>query len=404
MIALIWTPGTLPINDIMSLSLNSMTPLLSSSSTVTARIPYRIVAPTFILLSILGFYTIAIHMYASHAPDRFLEIHKASKVPLTLTNNRIPLIDTIFIPLISFFVAAFGDRTSDAYSTTVNFVWSFSAAIQLPLIEAQRVRTSAGTHISWGTRLLTYPIVWGILYQRLSGGWILPLWLLAFLYAHPDLQGELTAVDGESVFVGWWAGHTIPALIMLVPGAPPLSRAPAWIAFPVWMVLGQKGYAFVRSRWLKRTHEGSGYALVQLTYASSLLSSFASHVHLVLIPALTATPSPAPLRAKLLPFLAYLQDFFWPASGLAIPSVAVTTASSGVRHFVQWDTIVVFLAVFIGVVWDMQARGIHAEWKMVAWMSALSFTVSPGAMTAGLMMYREREIYLNREGAMKRTV
>ncbi|THH28345.1 hypothetical protein EUX98_g5842 [Antrodiella citrinella] len=396
---------------------SSRTPLLSS--TPTTMISYRLAIPTFVFLFTLGFYTIVVHMYASHAPDRFLEAHKASKVPLTLTNNRIPVVDALFTPLVSFFVAAFGDRSSDAYAITANFVWAFGAAIQLPLIEAQRVprpaplsphrpQSSESSGVRLGTRLLKHPMVWGILYQRFSGGWVLPLWLLAFLHAHPDLQGEPSRVDAESVFVGWWAGHTVPALMMLVPGLLPLDRVPVWIAFPVWMVLAQKAYVLLRGTcWPQppgSERQGDGYTFVQLTYASALLCSFASHVHLVLIPALTATPSPAPLQDKIPAFLTNMKDFFVPSTGLGIPSVALTTASSGVRHFVQWDTIVVFLALFTGVVWDVRARGSQAGWKTVVWMSMLSVMVGPGVVTAWLMMYREREIYTRRMSTAKRTI
>ena len=368
----------------------------------------------FVALSVLGFYTIVLHMYLSQAPDRFLEAHIASRVPLLLTGGRIPAVDAIIDPLISFFVAAFGDTSSPAYSTTTNFVWSFSAAIQLPLIEALRVRPDAGSAsitgpshtISVGSRLLRYPVVWGILYQRLSGGWILPLWLLAFLFAFPQrTSATLTRIEAESVFFGWWFGHTIPALLMLIPGSPPLDRPPTWIAFPILMSVVQYTYRVARERLTQRAagHKG-GYVMVQMTYASALLMGLASHVHLVIIPAFYATPVSATLLQKAGPLAAYLKEFFIPSPGFAIPSPNTTTAASGVQHFVQWDTIVVFAAVWVAVLWDMRMQQSVANkrthsiawWKSAGlWIAASalilgSLVAGPGATTAGMMMYREK--------------
>ena len=83
------------------------------------------------------------------------------------------MLDDSLRPLVSFFVSAFADANSPSYSTVVAFVWSFSSAIQLPLVEALRNQDSA-TPTHWlntsAARALSHPMLWGILYQRLSGG------------------------------------------------------------------------------------------------------------------------------------------------------------------------------------------------------------------------------------------
>lgn len=309
----------------------------------------------FVSLSILGFYTVALHMYLSGAFDLFLEVHKASRVPLLLTGGRIPVVDPLLDPLITFFVAAVGDPSSSAYSPTSNFAWSFSAAIQLPLVEALRVQpgTYQSTSYSLGTLLLRYPVVWGVFYQRFSGAWVLPLWMLAFPQRRSVM---LSRIEAESVFFGWWLGHTLPALLMLTPGSPPPVRPPAWIAFPILMSLVQSMYRAARGRFTQTKGQKGGYMVLQMTYASALLMSFASHVHLIIIPASHATPVPATLLQKAGPLAAYLKDFFVPPTALAIPSRSTTTAASGMQHFVQWDTIVVFAAVWIAVIWDIEMQ------------------------------------------------
>ena len=184
---------------------------------------------TFGLFALCGFYFIIVQMVESKAPDRFLEVHKMSAVPLNFTNGVLPLLDSFLRPLISFFVSAFDDTSSPSYPTVIAFVWSFSSAIQLPLVEALRASPEPETlkpspwWIRLFTRSLAFPVVWAILYQRLAGGFILPIWLFCFLQSTTRKSGTLVRrAEAESAFVGWWFGHTIPALIMIIPGQPPL--------------------------------------------------------------------------------------------------------------------------------------------------------------------------------------
>ncbi|KLO06679.1 hypothetical protein SCHPADRAFT_681646 [Schizopora paradoxa] len=375
--------------------------------------------PVFVFFSICGFYFIAYMMIASHAPDRFLEVQKASSVPLLLTNGRFPLVDKILDPLIAFFVAAFGNPNTTAYPTVVDFVWSFGAAIQLPLIEAQRDGFNTR---SLAQRALSYPMIWGIFYQRLSGGWILPLWLLAFMHAGSRINGTgIDSAKAESVLFGWWAGHTIPALAMLVPGQPALTSPPVWIAFPILMSLAQSAYLFVRTRvpfFQSKSCPHRGYVCAQLLYLSALVGSAVAHIHVVLIPGLVTASASAPFRSpslalvdKLYGLARELVAFYTPASGLRVPSPATTTADSGVVHFVQFDVIIVFAAVWTALIWDLALRRRDAAktsatattastetstlgtfvWvvRLAALLFATAMAVGFGAATAGLLIYRE---------------
>lgn len=391
--------------------------------------------PVFVFFSLCGFYFIVVQMQLSHAPDRFLEVHKASLVPLSLTNDKLPLVDKILTPLVSFFVAAFGNPESKAYPTVVDFVWSFGAAIQLPLLEAQREGSSSGPTVysRLAQKALAYPMVWGILYQRLSGGWILPLWLLAFMHAGTRVSGTgIDAAKAESVLFGWWAGHTLPALAMLIPGQPALSSAPIWIAFPILMSVAQAAYLFVRTRvpMFKsgsssssyRVTRARGYVCAQLLYLSALVGSAAAHLHLVLIPGLSSASFQSPFSSpklglvnKLLGLAHHLYVFFTPANGLRTPSPASTTADSGVVHFVQFDVLIVFAAVWTAIIWDLALRRRDAAssstttttstgfrstlvWvlQLVSLLFVGSMVVGFGGATAGLLMYREAKMKMAR--------
>jgi hypothetical protein len=384
--------------------------------------------PTFVFFSLCGFYFIVLQMALSHAPDRFLEVHKASQVPLSLSNNRLPLLDKILTPLISFFVSAFGDTSSPAYPTVVDFVWSFGAAIQIPLIEAQRIGVDGkSARSSWAIRLISHPMVWGILYQRLSGGWIIPLWLLAFMHSKTRADGMgIERAKAESVLAGWWFGHSIPALIMLIPGQPKFKKAPIWVAFPILMSVAQESYLFVR-RWATRQFKGaaesgkiqSGYAPLQLTYLSAFVGSCIAHFHLVIVPGLTAAPATSPtpfvLLNKFVGLAQHLWTFFVPATGLAIPKPSETTAASGVVHFVQFDIIVVFAAVWTAGLWDLALRRHHSNstsepetpikstlrWalEVLSVLICTSLILGPGAATAALYAYREVQLESARRAA-----
>ena len=374
--------------------------------------------PTFLFFSICGFYFIALQMILSHAPDRFLEVHKASEVPLSLTNNRLPFLDKLLTPLISFFVAAFLDTTSPAYPTVVDFVWSFGVAIQLPLIEAQRIRANGqSSWSSWPLWFISRPMIWGILYQRLSGGWIIPLWLLAFMHSSTRAEGAgVERADAESVLFGWWVGHSIPALAMLVPGQPCFKKAPIWVAFPILMSIAQKGYLLMRQI-ITRLWQGnvganrirSGYTALQLTYLSAFVGSCIAHMHLVVVPGLAASPADSPtsvvLINKFIGLSRHLYKFFVPATGLAIPKPSETTATSGVIHFVQFDIIVVFAAVWTAGIWDLALRrprvisltsDTKSAWRWSAEifgaLIGTSLILGPGAATAALFSYREVQL------------
>ncbi|KAH8119690.1 hypothetical protein DFH11DRAFT_1566430 [Phellopilus nigrolimitatus] len=358
----------------------------------------RYTVPIFVFFSLCGFYFIVIQMTLSHAPERFLEVHEASKVPMSPTNNMIPLLDNILTPLISFFVSAFGNTSSSAYPTVTNFVWSFGAAIQLPLVEAQRVDVNGSRgKRNLAARLLSYPMIWGILYQRLSGGWILPLWLLAFMHARTRDEGAgMERIKAESVLAGWWIGHTLPALAMLIPGQPALSSTPVWVAFPILMTLAQRGYLFIRKQFTVSDRMSSGYITLQLTYLSAFIGSCIAQINLVIIPGLYAASASVPTRwvllDKLIGLTRYLYTFFIPETGFRIPSPQETTAVSGVLHFVQFDILIVFPAMWTAILWDLALR--RREWLEAAGRSASGAGSCRWAApaTSGLLMYREAQL------------
>ncbi|KAF7791985.1 hypothetical protein EIP86_003012 [Pleurotus ostreatoroseus] len=394
------------------------------SSTPAPRLRYTL--PVFVLLSLAGFYFIVLHMVLSHAPDRFLAVHKESLVSLSCTAPYlpdIPFLDTLFTPLVSFFVAAFGTdgQAAPSYPITLDFVWSFGAAIQLPLIEAARLASSPSASSSTSklsTMLLSIPMAWGFLYQRVSGGWILPLWLLVWMHSRVrSTPRPLERVRAEGVLVGWWAGHTLPALAMLVPGLPPLRAAPVWIAFPILMSGASTIYTTLVPK--SATRRGtSGYVMTQLTYLSALALGAIAHAHVVLVPGLAATTVDASmsrqeaLMSKLRGLTGHLWKHYVPPS-FAIPSPEQTTAASGVQHFVQFDVLVVFAAVWIAGIWDLALRrpqpsrasmsSFMAKWTALRWAAGVALLLltigvffGPGVSTALLFAYREKMLEMER--------
>jgi len=253
-------------------------------------------------------------------------------------------------------------------------------------------------------------MLWGIAYQRLSGGWIIPLWLIFFLHARTRACGApVPRAQAESALVGWWLGHTLPALAMLTPNKPSLRVVPIWVAFPILMSLFQRIALLVRSRFLRAEINGSGYFPLQLMYASAMVASFVGHVHVVVIPALSAASSYSPtsdvildkdlglLDALIAFFLAPLRG---PALGTVPTSPVETTAAAGVAHFVQCDVLVVFSAVWVALLWDLALRRRPApgasQHDTALWTFSMAVSLvlgglvlSPGAVTGALMMYRE---------------
>lgn len=383
----------------------------------------RHVIPVFVFFSLCGFYFIVYQMYASKAPDRFLENHKASEVPVTPSGNllpyldpfleHIPKMDKILTPLISFFVAAFGDTSSSAYPTVAHFVWSFGCAIQVPLVESVRsgvLKRSNGPETrDFATRMLSHPMIWGILYQRLSGGWIIPLWIIFFMLSPTRVYStSIDSLDAQSVFAGWWLGHTVLALFMLVPDQPALTRTPLWVAFPILMTVFQKLYLGLRWRFSSEHSKESAYFAVQALYASGFIAAFMAHWHLVVIPYLTnasfAVPTHEVMLNKFFGLARSMHAFFLPATGVFTPQPDATTSASGVIHFVQFDVIIVFSALWTALIWDRSLRRdaghstqsmrdkVLAIVKPTIALVAGALLLSPGAATSAFLMVREHEI------------
>ncbi|EJD03455.1 uncharacterized protein FOMMEDRAFT_168389 [Fomitiporia mediterranea MF3/22] len=336
-------------------SMSAIQPPSASPAMAQFLPPVHLSSVVFVFFAICGFYFIVLQMALSHAPDRFLEVHKASDVPLSITHNTLPLLDKVLTPLISFFVAAFGNSSSAAYPTVVHFVWSFGCAIQVPLIEAQRIGVyGTKSKRSLAVLALAFPMTWAVLYQRLSGGFIIPIWLAFFMQAKVRAEGAgMEQFKAESAVAGWWIGHTFPALVMLVPGLPALHKAPLWVAFPILMSLGQWGYLFIRRR-LAGSHgpsrSDSGYLPAMFLYLSGFIGAFFAHLSIM------GSTHSRSTRNKLLGLMMFIYNFFVPATGLRIPSPAETTAESGVVHFVQFDVIVVFSALWTALIWDLAIR------------------------------------------------
>lgn len=378
--------------------------------------PLKYTLPTFLFFSLCGFYFIIYQMEVSDAPTRFLAAHEASHVPLDLTGGRFPLLDSFLRPLISFFVSAFADPQLSSYNTVVAFVWSFSSAIQLPLVESLRIRPKEESGLSkYASRALSLPLFWGVLYQRLSGGFIIPIWLFFFLHSQTYAPGHPRAMirrmEAESAFVGWWLGHTLPALIMLIPNQPALCVVPLWIAFPILMSVSQHAYLFFRKK-CSGSVDGCGHKWLRRTYYSAMVASFMGHAHVVVIPALGSAPSNTPTSNvaidKDIGLMESLQSFFFAvfsgrAFGLIPPTPAETTSASGIEHFVRYDVLIVFSAVWVALLWDLALRRRpEPVKKTTAWLVFMGLSLligslifSPGTTTGYLMKYREDK--LNRE-------
>lgn len=397
--------------------------------------PLKYTLPTFLFFSLCGFYFIIYQMEVSDAPARFLAAHEASHVPLNLTGGRIPLLDSLLRPLISFFVSAFEDPHSSSFDTVVAFVWSFSSAIQLPLVESLRTRRGSSDtgprEESWLSKTariaLSQPMIWGILYQRFSGGFIIPIWLFFFLNSETHASGgPVPQIEAEGALVGWWLGHTLPALILLIPNLPPLCGVPTWIAFPILMSGFRKAYLYLRRGYDELTQERTDseserrHNPLQLMYGSAMLVSFVAHFHVVLVPALTSAspyePTPNDYIDKNIGLMQKLRSFFFsvftsPSFGLLPPAPAETTEASGVLHFVQCDVIIVFSAIWVALLWDLaMRRPSKSAKKTVSWLIITSCSLligslllSPGTTTGYLMMCREEELEDGRTNCSSRS-
>jgi len=148
------------------------------------------------------------------------------------------------------------------------------AMAPIPYIEAARPNRNILLEFHW---------IICIIYQKFSGGVMLPVYWTLFIVTgaaaphHTPQAGSNSKIDrkqAEAIMFALAAGYVVPSLWMVVSSKP--YAAALWQAFPLWMYISQLLCLFIRP--YSRT---AGASTVNITYIALFVLSALPHLYFV---------------------------------------------------------------------------------------------------------------------------
>jgi len=286
---------------------------------------------------------------------------KAS-APYSVAYTGIPRLDAQLCFMVAFFQILVEPQN---LPFNVELMTCLAAVATIPYFEAAR----KNSHM-----LLEFQWVIGIIYQKFTGGVILPVyWLLfivtgaATLHHNMPQASKNTKIDqkhAESIAFALVAGYIAPTVGLLVFADQYVTAF--WQGFPLWMYIAHLLYLFIRP-----ASRASGATTVALTYVALFLLSAIPHLYLVM----PLFFSPETFKSLFVPSFTSLD----PIS---------STLQEGVLDFIQWDGAMIVLSAFIVTLW-LAERSIKGIVGLLAWWVISSVLFGPGASIVGVFWWRE---------------
>ena len=314
----------------------------------------------FLLLTVIGVYTIFVHMVLSGAQQK---ISEACPIPLIYASpsqrpytHLVPL-DAFLCNLVEFFKIGLLPA-NQAY--TVHFCAGIAPTALVILIEGTRSDRSRAV----------IPLVVGLLYKTISNAVAGPLfWLVAVLTMAGGKKGRapLTHAEAESAFIAISIGYMLPTLAFIASHDEYVIAY--WQFFPLFMFILQQLWLQIRPATV-----GPAYHTTRMALITTLIMSASVHISFVIT------------HSSSSPVTGFIQ--WWPS--FFIPHPEDTTVESAVYHLLQWDAIVWYASSILGLVF--LADSISDAMTML-WLAPIgSIVLSPGGYVALLAIFRERRL------------
>ena len=314
----------------------------------------------FLLLTVIGVYTIFVHMVLSGAQQK---ISEACPIPLIYASpsqrpytHLVPL-DAFLCNLVEFFKIGLLPA-NQAY--TVHFCAGIAPTALVILIEGTRSDRSRAV----------IPLVVGLLYKTISNAVAGPLfWLVAVLTMAGGKKGRapLTHAEAESAFIAISIGYMLPTLAFIASHDEYVIAY--WQFFPLFMSILQQLWLRIRPATV-----GPAYHTTRMALVTTLIMSASVHISFVIT------------HSSSSPVTGFIQ--WWPS--FFIPHPEDTTVESAVYHLLQWDAIVWYASSILGLVF--LADSISDAMTML-WLAPIgSIILSPGGYVALLAIFRERRL------------
>jgi hypothetical protein len=282
-----------------------------------------------------------------------------------LAYTGLPQIDGQLCGLVAFF-----HILMDPHNLPFNVeLFTFLAGmITIPYFEAARENRNILLESQW---------VIGIMYQKFTGGVVLPMYWLLFIVTgaatlHHTFQGcnngTIDQRHAESIILALVVGFILPSLAMFITTDQYVTAF--WQAFPIWMYIAQLLYLTIRP-----ASHTSGVSTVNFTYIALFILSALPHLYL-LTPILFSPNAPAIFKYLFLPSLTVLD----PDS---------TTIDQGVMDVIKWDYMIMLVGAFAVTVWVV-GRSVKSIVGLIAWWVVSVLLFGAGASVVGVFWWRER--------------
>jgi hypothetical protein len=252
-----------------------------------------------------------------------------------------------------------------ASSTSSSFLTYFLGTgvpfVILPVVEAYRTGQS---------RLLTYPLIWGLVSQTVSLGVTSTVYCFVFLLLGGVERGRksslrlITQADAEAIVFGIIAGAVIPTAAMLVLQDPYVTAI--WQIYPVHVYIAH--FLHLQIRPASKYYQ-SGHRTIQALFIGCFIISSSIHISIVW-PMMNDYDT--------------LREFFIPSVSMLDPSTDLTLQAF---DLLKWDFAFSFVSVAITSLWF--ASNLKQFMAIIAWYIVAVPTIGFGAAVIGVAIWRD---------------
>lgn len=286
---------------------------------------------------------------------------EVSSSPLRLAYTGHDEVDKTMCTVCSFFHALMGPSHLPLLAETLA---GFSASLAFIFAEAARDQRPF---------FIAMPVVFGVLMQILSFGFIMPLYSLLFITAGTRVKSgtlsvKINQANAEALLFALLVGFVVPTVSMFL--FEDATVTAIWQFFPI--IMGFLGFAHRLIRSPSR-HTESGYSTVQAMYALVFVASAAVHIRYVW-PLFTETDA--------------LQHLFLPYVGSDDPALA--PAVENIAEFFKWDFLLGVASTFVLLL--SFAESLFQCIVITVWCIATTVVLGPGAAISSVLMWREEQL------------
>lgn len=269
--------------------------------------------------------------------------------------------------LSEFFLGALEPNTA-AWRTTLECIGSLAVPVAAGWLEASRPGASP---------FVALPILWGLGYQAIGGGIILPLQMLAIVLTSdaPERirKGQIPRAAAEGALLGVLLGYIAPTVYLAL--RPGVLISAAWQPFPIYVTLIQLLYTQLRQLVTPKSKTLDGYWATQATYAISALPGLAAHLRVVVS------------IINSVNFIKELQTLFIPNVVNLAPGASLNAAA---QHMLKWDNALMYGSTLVTALWLAYELGKGLEPPTAIALVQGIPAFGPGPVMAVAWIWREK--------------